>query len=323
MESSADIGLQGPQPSPILSVVVCTRNRFSKLKRCVDVLLSVTTARHWELIIVDNGSTDGTSEYLASIDQKQFNQVHVTTTFEPKRGLAAARNKGWPTAKADMIAFTDDDCYVSETYVDSILQVFQDHPEVGFLGGRILLFDPLDYKITIQESQHQCYFRPRTFIAAGQVQGANMAFKSTTLERIGGFDERLGPGTPFNCEDINAAAAALWAGIPGVYDPRPVVYHHHGRRTEREARELRRSYDAGRGAYYAKYILRGDSRSEYVRHWIRSIKKDWVWARRTCVGALRQGRLPQRGSFPWQSLRELSSGLRFAFQHELKKKPSP
>jgi hypothetical protein len=239
--------------------------------------------------------------------------------FEPKPGLAAARNKGWPTAKADIIAFTDDDCYVSETYVDSILQVFQDHPEVGFLGGRILLFDPLDYKITIQESQHQFYFRPRKFVAAGTVQGANMAFKRTTLERIGGFDERLGPGTPFNCEDINAVAAASWAGIPGIYDPRPVVYHHHGRRTEREARELMRSYDAGRGAYYAKYILRRDSRSEYVSAWI-TIIKDRAGVLRTYVEALRRGRLPQRGPFHWQLFRELSSALRFAL-HELKKKP--
>ena len=152
MESSTDVGLQGPQPSPVLSVVVCTRSRFSKLKRCLDALLSVTTARDWELLIVDNGSTDGTTEYLASIDQKQFNRVQVATTCEPKLGLATARNKGWSTAKADIIAFTDDDCYVSETYVDSIVQVCQDHPEAGFLGGRVLLFDPMDYRITINES---------------------------------------------------------------------------------------------------------------------------------------------------------------------------
>jgi GT2 family glycosyltransferase len=310
MESSTRVGFQGHQPPPALSVVVCTRNRLSKLKRCVNALLSATTARDWELAIVDNGSTDGTSEYLASIGQKQFNRAYVTTTFEPRRGLAAARNKGWPTTRADIIAFTDDDCYASETYADSILQVFQDYPEAGFLAGRILLFDPADYKITIQESQDQCYFRPRAFVAAGDVQGANMAFRRTTLQRIAGFDERLGPGTQFNCEDIDAAAAALWAGIPGVYDPRPVVYHHHGRRTEREVQELIRSYDAGRGAYYARYTLRKDSRSEYIRAWIRSIRYD-------CVGALRGGRLPRR------SLRELSSGLRLALQPGLKKRPSP
>jgi GT2 family glycosyltransferase len=310
------------RPTPILSVVVCTRDRRSKLKFCVDALLAVTTARNWELIIVDNASADETSEYLASIDQKQFNSVKVTTTFEPKRGLAAARNKGWRTASGGIIAFTDDDCYVSTDYVDSVIQVFDEDQNIGFLGGRILLFDALDYRITIQESQQRCDFQPWTFIAAGKVQGANMAFRRTTLERIGGFDVRLGAGTPFPCEDIDAAAEALWAGIRGVYDPRPVVYHHHGRRTEREAQKLMRSYDAGRGAYYAKYILRRDSRSEYIRYWIRSIRDDWDRAVRIYSAALRRGRLPHRGVYHWKSLRELYNGLRFALQQWLKKKPA-
>jgi GT2 family glycosyltransferase len=299
-------------------VVVCTRDRDSKLKRCVDALLSVTTARDWELVIVDNASTDGTREYVASLGQKHSHGVKVTTAFEQKRGLSAARNKGWRTANGEIVAFTDDDCYVSTDYVDSVIRVFEDNPNIGFLGGRLLPFDPLDYRIAIQESQQRRDFRPWTFIAAGEVAGANMAFRRTALERIGGFDERLGAGTPFPCEDVDAEAAALWAGVPGVYDPRPVVYHHHGR-TEREAQELMRTYDAGRGAYYAKYILRRDSRPEYARVWMRSIKNDWGGALRTCAAALGQGHLPRRGPFRWQSLRELSSGLRFALQHGLQK----
>jgi GT2 family glycosyltransferase len=304
MGLSTDVGLRGSQPSPIISVVVCTRNRFSKLERCVDALLSVTTARDWELVIFDNGSTDGTSEYLATIDQKQFNRVQVTTTCEPKRGLAVARNTGWRTANAGIVAFTDDDCYVSKHYVDSVIEVFEEDPNIGFLAGRILLFDTLDCRITIEESQHRRDFRPWTFIAPGAVQGSNLAFRRTILERIGGFDERLGAGTPFPCEDIDAAAAALWSGVIGVYDPRPVVYHHHGRRTEREAQELMLSYDVGRGAYYAKYILRRASRLEYAMAWIRSIGNEW-------------GRALPRGHFPQRWLRELSSGLRFALQRSV------
>jgi glycosyltransferase involved in cell wall biosynthesis len=105
------------KPTPSLSVVVCTLNRCSQLKRCVDALLSVSTAHDWEIVIVDNGSTDGTSCYLASIDQIYFGRVKVTATLEPKRGLSVARNKGWQTAKGEIISFTDDDCYVSKDYV--------------------------------------------------------------------------------------------------------------------------------------------------------------------------------------------------------------
>ena len=287
-----------------LSVVVCTRNRISKLKRCVEALTLVNTVRNWELVIVDNGSTDGTNDYLKSIDKKQFNQVSVITTLELKRGLSYARNRGWRTSHGAIVAFTDDDCYVSKDYVDSIIQVFEDNSRIGFLGGRILLFDNLDYRITILESKRRCEFRPWTFIAAGAVQGANIAFRRVVLERIGGFDERLGAGTPFPSEDIDAAAAALWSGVIGMYAPEPVVYHHHGRRTEYELRKLMRSYDAGRGAYYAKYILKRASRLEYVRAWARSIGNE-------CMRALRQGRLPRR------SIKELYGALRFASQHAM------
>jgi len=204
-------------------------------------------------------------------------------------------------ANGAIVAFTDDDCYVSEDYVDSVIQVFDDDPSIGFVAGRILLFDALDYRITIEESQQRGDFRPWTFIDAGALHSANLAFRRTVLEQIGGFDERLGAGMPFAGEDVDAAAAALWSGVSGVYDPRPVVYHHHSRRTEGEAQELMRYYDAGRGAYYTKYILRRASRSKYATAWIRSIRNECVWALR-------------RGRFPHRSLREVSGGLRFALQ---------
>jgi glycosyltransferase involved in cell wall biosynthesis len=69
------------------------------LKRCVDALLSISTDHAWEIVIVDNGSTDGTSDYLALIDQQYFGRVKVTATLEPKRGLSVARIKDWQTAK--------------------------------------------------------------------------------------------------------------------------------------------------------------------------------------------------------------------------------
>jgi GT2 family glycosyltransferase len=128
-----------------------------------------------------------------------------------------------------------------------------------------------------------------------------MAFRRAMLDQIGGFDERLGAGTSFPSEDIDAAAAVLWAGVPGAYAPRPVVYHHHGRKTEAEANALMRGYDAGRGAYFMKYILRKDSRTAFLRAWAGSIKGDFL-------GSFRKARLPQK------TIRELSSGLRFALQ---------
>lgn len=285
-----------------ISVVVCTHNRVDSLRRCVKALASVKTDHEWELVIVDNASDDGTSVFLASLPT-QFSAATVVTAFEPKRGLAAARNKGVSVARGNIIAFTDDDCYVSEDYIDAMISAFTANPEIGFVGGRILLYDQSDLRITIQESKDYLLLLERTFAAAGTVQGANMAFRRETIDHIGGFDEDFGAGTRFACEDIDAVASALWAGIIGAYDPRPTVYHHHGRKTEVEERDLRRIYDKARGAYYAKYILRGDSRLQYVRNWMRTIKNELRWA----MGAIRRGRRPLMG----QSLREACGAIEY------------
>ena len=285
-----------------ISIVICTHNRVDSLRRCVRALASVKTDYEWELVIVDNASTDGTGVFLASLPTR-FSAATVVTAFEPKRGLAAARNKGSSLARGNIIAFTDDDCYVSEDYISAMISAFATDPKIGFVGGRILLYDQSDLRITIQESKDYRLLQGRTFVATGTVQGANMAFRRETLDRIGGFDENFGAGTRFACEDIDAVASGLWADIIGAYDPRPTVYHHHGRRTEAEEKELWRLYDKARGAYYAKYILRGDSRLLYAKTWMRSIKGELCQA----MDAIRRGRRPRME----QSLRELCGALEY------------
>src|SRR5262249_23268449 len=117
------------------------------------------------------------------------------------------------------------------------------------------------------------------------------------------FDEQFGSGTSFACEDIDAIAASLWAGIAGAFDPRPTVYHHHGRKTDREARDLWKIYDKGRGAYYTKYLLRGDSRSAYLRYWAHSVTNG---LRGASMGARREHLVTVR-----RFLREFFGGLHY------------
>ncbi|TFH43899.1 MAG: glycosyltransferase [Lysobacterales bacterium] len=233
----------------------------------------------------------------------QIGNAPVVLVSESREGLAIARNAGWQAAAGDIIAFTDDDCYIAPDFIDSVARAFSKSPEVGMIGGRILLHDPSDQPITILEDTERREFPPHSFISAGAIQGANMAFSRRTLELIGGFDERLGAGTPFPCEDIDAVAAALWLGIPGAYDPNPTVFHAHGRKTDAEFRSLMATYDAGRGAYYAKRILDRQSRRTYLRAWYHSIRREFQAATKLA----KAGRIHTMG----QSRRELISGIRF------------
>jgi hypothetical protein len=225
----------------------------------------VESAHSWECLVVDNASTDDTSAVIsvASRENKNIRGIHNT-----RIGLGASRDKGWREARGALIAFTDDDCYVTPNYVDAIVSAFEEHPEVGCIGGRILLYDADDAPVTIDLREQAVEIPARIFVPAGTLHGANLSFRRCTLEKIGGIDPQLGAGTAFPCEDIDALAATLWAGFPARFDPRIVVSHHH-RRRERDVAALRAAYDCGHGAYYTKYLLRRDTRWAFLKGWIR------------------------------------------------------
>jgi glycosyltransferase involved in cell wall biosynthesis len=256
--------------SPDLSIVICTRNRAGQLRGTLDSLLAMKTALNWEVILVDNASTDGTAEVIRGVGAVD---PRIRYFREERIGLGAARDRGWREARAAILSFTDDDCYVAEDYADAVLAAFDERPDVGVLGGRILLFDPEDARVTIDEREHPAAIAPRSFVLAGAVKGANLSFRREALQAIDGFDPELGAGTPFPCEDIDAVAAVLWAGFSGRYDPRPLVHHHHRRRLP-DVPRLRAGYDRGRGAYYAKFLLRPECRRTYALGWLGEVRNN-------------------------------------------------
>jgi len=274
-----------PATTPEVSVIVCTRNRARQLQACLEHLSRLRSIGPWELIVVDNGSSDGTPRLLA--DFQATAAFPVTLVHEPSAGQGRARNAGVASARGDIIAFTDDDCYPAPDWVVQVTRVFAD-PRVGYMGGRILLYDPADAPITIRTSTEREWFPPHSFLPAGSIQGANMSVRRRVLAEIGMFDALLGPGTPFIADDIDMVGRASAAGWHGTYCPDAVVYHHHGRRSPGELRELRWRYDRGRGAYHAKFLLRPDTRGRYLRAWLASIPSGGLRRFATeCAGAAR------------------------------------
>src|SRR5262245_25037038 len=270
-----------------ISLVVCTRNRASQLADALPHFARLRSAAPWELIFVDNGSTDTTPEVLAAF--ASLSPLKVTVVSEQKAGLSAARNAGWRRASGKLIAFTDDDCYPAPDYLDRLRECFAE-TDLGFVGGRVLLYDKDDYPITIQPLEQRVNIAPRSFVTPGLIHGANFALRLDVLKRVGDFDERLGPGTPFQCgEDVDILARVSAAGYAGVYDPRPLAYHHHRRRNPDDIEQLRAGYDIGRGAYYAKSLLERNRRWIFlwpVLHWTWINRRNFARLRREFRGAL-------------------------------------
>jgi glycosyltransferase involved in cell wall biosynthesis len=249
---------------PSISLVVCTRDRRDALAR---LLVSVDAALRpdaFELVVVDNGSSDGTDEVISA--HAEAAPYPVTIVAEPRPGLGRARNAGIEAATAEVVAFTDDDCRLERSHPVTLAQAFAAHP-IDFCGGRILAAGPGDGPVALNQAPGFGYFVPGRPIAVGQVQGANMAMRRDVLRRLGGFDPSLGAGTRFRCEDIDLCARALARGHRGAHLPEVVVWHAHGRRGA-ELAALRRANERATGAFIAKRVLDGER--HYATTWARS-----------------------------------------------------
>jgi hypothetical protein len=244
-----------------LSLIICTRNRCGQLVRCFETIQRLKFERPWELIIVDNGSTDATAVVIQEfVKAAPFPIFYVS---QPKLGLGSARNAGLVAASGEILAFTDDDCYPAPDFLSHVWSAFED-PSLGYVTGRILLHDSADLPIGTNASAEPVTFRRKSFINPGGVQGANMAFRREVLDEIGGFDPLFGAGALFPAEDLDAASRASAAGWNGQYCPDVVVHHHHGRRAPDSAR-MWKSYGLGIGACYMKLFLRGPERVRLLR----------------------------------------------------------
>jgi len=253
-----------------LSLIICTRNRASQLTNCLEAVDRLNKPAGFELIVVDNGSTDQTARVIHDFAARFGHQL--VYAHEPMPGLALARNAGIKAARGEIIAFTDDDCYVDPEFANAILQAFNSDEKLGFIGGRILLHDPEDLRLTIQESIEPFHFSPWSFITAGKVQGANFAFRREALESAGGFNVLLGSGTRFPAEDIEIVGRLSAMGWAGLYTPGPIVWHHHGRRTNEQRKKLLASYDMGRGAYLFAMLEQPTVRVATMKHWCSKIR---------------------------------------------------
>ncbi len=247
-----------PPRRPIgLSVIICTRNRSSQLERCLQKFKEVQTTCHsWELIVVDNDSSDDTKAVVQKFAASA--PFHVSYVFERQKGLSCARNRGVAETAGSIIAFTDDDCFIDQQWAGTIIREFSADPSLAVLGGRVEQADPDAPPVGTRA------FSDRKAISSfdelfGRMIGCNMAFSRQVFTAIGGFDPLLGKGTPSgSAEDLDLLYRAFKMSLKMVYVPEAVVFHAHGRTSTSSLQRVHDEYAKGRGGFYCKHVVRGD-----------------------------------------------------------------
>lgn len=199
---------------PTVSIIVPVYNAQQTLTGCLDSLLRLDyPAERREVIVVENGSCDGTPEILGSYGPT------ITVIGEPRRGPAAARNAGLGQATGDVVAFTDADCVVDRHWLASILAPLED-PAVGAVGGRNLARRPCRPIAEFGERVHD-HARAIQRVRPPYAITMNWASRRAVLDEVGGFNPDLE-----RCSDVDMAYRLIQAGYRLVYEPTAVVYHH-------------------------------------------------------------------------------------------------
>jgi glycosyltransferase involved in cell wall biosynthesis len=242
----------------MISVVVCTRNRAASLRTTLRSLaeLRIPEGLSWEVVVVDNNSTDDTSDVVGAF--ARTSGLNVRYVLETTPGLSFARNRGVAVSRGEIVACTDDDCLVDTDWLAAAAREFSSDTSISVLTGRVELHDLNDSRTGVRTH------RVRTTIQSlaqltGLTIGCNMMFTRRTFDEVGEFDRQLGAGTTAaSAEDTDFLYRAYKRGLKIVYSPDVLLHHNHGRRTEEHVQACRRRNAMGRGAFYCKYIMRGD-----------------------------------------------------------------
>jgi glycosyltransferase involved in cell wall biosynthesis len=222
---------------PLISVVVPTHNRRALLERLVRALDTQQEVASYEVVVVDDGSTDGTKDELERLSKRSRSSL-VAVRLDANRGPAAARNAGWRRAQAPLVAFTDDDCTPQPGWLAALLRALGG---ADVVQGRTLP-DP-------DQMARRNAFSHSVVVEAewGFYEACNIAYRRTVLEQLGGFDEgfrqerRDHTSGPIFGEDTDLAWRAKRAGARIVFDPDALVLHDVRRQTYIEhLRQMRR-----------------------------------------------------------------------------------
>lgn len=222
---------QSAAPSDV-TIIICTYNRCNVLAGTLAnvAALEMPSDVAWDVLVVDNNSTDQTREVVAAF-HRENPRFHYL--FEPGEGKSRALNAGIANAGGKVLAFLDDDVTVEPTWLNNLTSGLRTGEWVG-AGGRIL---PAG-SFTLPD-----WLPPRNFPALfghfdlgdqpGQLlcppYGSNMAFRKTVFEKYGGFRTDLGPSRqptiPRKNEDTEFGCRVINAGERLRYEPSAVVYH--------------------------------------------------------------------------------------------------
>ncbi len=223
---------------PLATVLICTFNRANLLGETLESLarMKVAPGVSWEVLIVDNKSTDDTAAVVRSFQPSY--PVALRYLYESKQGKSYALNTGLNASRSSFVLFTDDDVRVSPEWLEAAIAPMIADAAVAYTGGPVYPIWEAPSPSWLRKDRGDLWgaiaildYGPSPFVFEehGRIPiGANMAVRRTMLDVVGDFDPELGRrGTSLlGQEQAEFFCRARAAGARGTYVPGMSVHHH-------------------------------------------------------------------------------------------------
>jgi GT2 family glycosyltransferase len=238
-----------------IAVAISTRDRADALRRCLESV-AAGRLRPDEVVVADQSDGPETSRVA---EEAKAGGLAIRYVRARPGGLGAAQNDAVAASNSAIVAVLDDDCIADESWLDEIAGAFQADPELALVAGRVLPLGPPNpgtYPVSSRVSTEPREFSGKS-VPWHVGSGNNFAVRREAFDRIGGCDERLGPGAPLQGGlDMDLFYRLLRAGGRARYEPGILVLHE---RATREGRLARRpAYGFGMAAAIAIWLRGGD-----------------------------------------------------------------
>jgi len=217
----------------LITLILCTYNRCGILPKALNSVVAsiVPSWVEWEVLVVDNNSTDQTREVVEDFCQRYPSRFRYL--LEPKQGLSRARNAGIRESRADVLAFTDDDVTVDPSWLWNLTASLCNSAWAGAAGRVLPLWGNSLPGWLSPKDPHELApfvaFEPgsEADVLTEPPFGANMAFRKEMFEKYGIFRTDLGrcANDMLSNEDTEFGRRLLNGGERLRYEPSAVVYH--------------------------------------------------------------------------------------------------
>ena len=259
-----------------ISAIVCTYSNASLLRRTLDSLIKQTLPpQEYEIIVVDNNSTDNTPEIVREFQERCSHRIHYV--LETTQGLSAARNTGLQQSSGPIISFIDDDAEADPGWLAAVVKAFRQHPDAWGVGGNTFaiwdakrpawLTDDFLGNLSIQDRGPE----ERKLTRSEHILGTNCSFRREVFAQIGDFPTDLGRigKSLLAGEEAELCRRIHLQGKSMYHIPDVVVFHHVTPERMTRSYFRRRCYLSGlsRAFYVSRTDGTGFARNELRGRW--------------------------------------------------------